>query len=477
MARVKDPILFSTHFGIAPEQLATAGLIDPFLDVDVPLFIDPVLFEKSGNKYIRTGALARFRKHFEVLVRMLAISENQTDAAWKAARRQLDLTEPPQNGLGYGGSGRSGSSRPEDVREKILQTAKEIISLGAKDPEMISLMGFFEEDVGPDTISDLTTTVIMPDLAAITEEFCRTNGIKVQSFDISPDYQLPSIVDRRNRAKPIVLVPRDIVRELPIANDWSDIEQAAMENARIRQRVNNFLGGILHPTIVERKQALRKAALGSPADFDYFLAAVKQNVSYYDPNLDVLGYYRLKQILANGFDGLQPTGSYVVSKGPEEAMRVVLDTIALFKRHVEAGNLWEELWVGEKPKKERAAQLIYYAIADAFCKANNLDISPEAHMGGGPIDFKFSYGYNTRVLVEMKRSGGTVVHGYEKQLEFYKGAAQTDYAVFVIVDYGDLGNKLIEVQEIRKRRLDNGLRAADIVVINATRKASASKRN
>ncbi len=98
MARVKDPILFSTHFGIAPEQLATAGLIDPFLDVDVPLFIDPVLFEKSGNKYIRTGALARFRKHFEVLVRMLAISENQTDAAWKAARRQLDLTEPPQNG-------------------------------------------------------------------------------------------------------------------------------------------------------------------------------------------------------------------------------------------------------------------------------------------------------------------------------------------------------------------------------------------
>ena len=63
-------------------------------------------------------------------------------------------------------------------------------------------------------------------------------------------------------------------------------------------------------------------------------------------------------------------------------------------------------------------------------------------MGGGPIDFKFSSGYHARVLVEMKRSGGTVVHGYEKQLEFYKDASQTDFALFVIMDYGDLGNKL-----------------------------------
>jgi hypothetical protein len=143
---------------------------------------------------------------------------------------------------------------------------------------------------------------------------------------------------------------------------------------------------------------------------------------------------------------------------------------------VEAGNLWEELWVRGKPKKERASQLIYYAIADAFCKANNLDISPEANMGGGPIDFKFSYGYDTRVLVEMKRSGGTVVHGYEKQLEFYKKASQTDFAIFVIVNYGDLENKLSEIHSIRQRRLDDGERASEIVVVDATPKASASRR-
>jgi hypothetical protein len=157
-------------------------------------------------------------------------------------------------------------------------------------------------------------------------------------------------------------------------------------------------------------------------------------------------------------------------------MRVVKDSIAQFKRHVEAGNLWEELWAGSKPKKERASKLIYYAIADAFCKANDLDISPEANMGGGPIDFKFSSGYQARVLVEMKRSGGTVVHGYEKQLEFYKTASQTEFGVFVVINYGELGNKLNEIRHIRDQRLKRGERASEIVVIDATRKASASKR-
>lgn len=290
MALVKNPILFSTYFRIPSQKLKAEGLIDPFLDVDVPLFIDPVLLEKSNNTTISKLAIARYRKHFEALVRLLAISDVQGDAAWKGAQRQLDLSEAAVNGLGYGGSGRSGSSRPEHIREAILRTCREIITLGARDPEMISLMGFFEEDVGPDTISDMTTKVIMEDLAAITEAFCKANGVPVFKFDICANHKLPKFVDQKTRAVPIVLVPEDIVRDLPIANDWSDIERAAMENARIRERVNRFLAGIIQPTIVERKRALRSAALGSSAEFDFFLAAVKANVSNYDPNLDALGY-------------------------------------------------------------------------------------------------------------------------------------------------------------------------------------------
>ena len=436
--RVQNPILFSSHFGIDATLLRAAGLIDPFLDVDVPLFIDPVLLEKSSNDAVRIQGIQTFRSHFQNFVRLLAISKQEGDAAWKGARRLLDLREPPENGLGYGGSGRSGSSRPEEIREAIMRTSKEIIDLGAQDPEMISLMGFFEEDVGPDTISDFTTRIIIDVLAAITETFCIENNVPIHDNEVCTGRKLPQYESKRGQDVPFVLVPRDIVRDLPMANDWSEIEKAAMQNARIRDRVNSYLGGIARPTVAERKAALRGAALGSVEDFRLFLAAVKDSASNYDPNEDALGYYRMKAVFASGFAGLKQSTVYDLAVGPGEIMRLVRDTIGFFQRHVEKGNLWEELWVGEKPKKERASQLIYYAIADAFCKANDVDISPEANMGGGPIDFKFSKGYKARILVEMKRSSGTVVHGYEKQLEFYKDASQTDFAVFVVVDYGDL---------------------------------------
>ena len=96
-------------------------------------------------------------------------------------------------------------------------------------------------------------------------------------------------------------------------------------------------------------------------------------------------------------------------------------------------------------------------------------------MGGGPVDFKFSRGFKNRVLVEMKRSKGSVVHGYEKQLERYRNASRTFQAIYVIIDYGDLGNKLDKVLKIQNEARLSGKIASDIIVIDATKKKSASK--
>jgi hypothetical protein len=274
----------------------------------------------------------------------------------------------------------------------------------------------------------------------------------------------------------VLLVPKDIVRDLPLANDWSDIEKAALQNQAIRDRVNQYLAGIATPTVAERKAALRYAALASPAEFKHFLGSVKEHADNYDQNVDALAYYKIREILRSDLASFKQTIVPDIHKGPEELKALVHSTIEHFKHHVEKGNLWEELWDGDKPKKERAAQLIYFAIADCFCKANNVDVSPEANMGGGPIDFKFSDGYSARVLVEMKRSSGSVRHGYEKQLEIYKDASRTNYGIFVVMDFGGLSIKLKEIQVIRQRRVDAGEQASEIFVIEASKKASASKR-
>jgi hypothetical protein len=71
------------------------------------------------------------------------------------------------------------------------------------------------------------------------------------------------------------------------------------------------------------------------------------------------------------------------------------------------------LYHAGSPRPEKAAQRLFFAIAYAYCKANNLDVTPEADTGNGPVDFKVSLGFTGRVLVEIKLSTNTkLVRGY-----------------------------------------------------------------
>lgn len=91
------------------------------------------------------------------------------------------------------------------------------------------------------------------------------------------------------------------------------------------------------------------------------------------------------------------------------------------------------------------------------------------------MDFKFSDGYHAKVVVEIKKSTGSVDHGYKKQLERYKKASRTDYAIFVVIDYGHNEQKIRGIQKLRQNIIDNGGRASNIFIIDARKKPSASR--
>lgn len=477
MTKISSPILFSDVFPIEIDDLVDVGLLDPFLHVDTPLFIDPTLLSKSSWEIIRTEGVKAFHSQFEKVVGLLEISEKVGDVAWRNALKFLDFSEPGYTGLGYSWSRRTGTSRPEEVRVSVLKTAKEIITLGSKNPEMISLMGFFEENVGADTISDFTSHAILPQLCKITEEFCRKFDIPTKPSTFNEEsYDLPYYLSNEREIGPILLVPTDILRTLPVAEDWSQIQEAIDLNAKVRDRVNQILAGIAKPTIVERKHATRQAATQSSDLFESFLKSVAEASKPYDPARDTFNFYKFREILRSDNFVAKLEYEFDIEKRPDDLMKLVQACIEAFRHHVEVGNLWEELWDGNNPKMERASQLIFFAIADVFCRIHDVDISPEANMGGGPVDFKFSRGFKNRVLVEMKRSNGSVVHGYEKQLDRYRNAARTFQAVFVIIDYGDLGRKLEKILDIQNKTILAGRKASDIVVIDATKKKSASKK-
>ena len=162
----------------------------------------------------------------------------------------------------------------------------------------------------------------------------------------------------------------------------------------------------------------------------------------------------------------------------DEFVDLVKSIIYEFKILIEDKGIWKELWSEEgKPRKEKAVQRLLFTVAYSYCKANDLDLSPETDSGNGPVDFKISKGFNKKIVVEIKLSTNhSLVHGYEKQLEIYKGADDTNLGIFIIMDIGKLGKKFEKTIQARNKFLEVHKIASEIIIIDGNPKASASVR-
>ncbi|NDL01018.1 hypothetical protein [Photorhabdus bodei] len=69
------------------------------------------------------------------------------------------------------------------------------------------------------------------------------------------------------------------------------------------------------------------------------------------------------------------------------------------------------------------------------------------------------------------------MHGYEKQLEIYKSADDTNIGIYVIIDIGKLGKKFEKVMQVRNNFLKTNKKASAIIIIDGNKKASASIRD
>jgi hypothetical protein len=340
---------------------------------------------------------------------------------------------------------------------------------------LFSLLGLLEDGVGPDTIGDMTTNAILPAITALTEESAKALGLKTSKQPIGE--VTASLPVNPFSGVPILLISLDMLRDLPVASDWSDVSFAAAENEEIRQRVNRYIGEIWKQSLREQKSAIRSHALASKEAFKAILDAVYLlDNDHYDYSEDLEGHRIFREgisTLAQQFPlKLEKPAKYTQA----ELRATVQEIINHFRILIEDNGLNYLLWHNSKPRKERAAQKLFFGIADAYCKSNNVDISPETDSGGGPVDFKFSAGYAARILVEIKLSTGQVVHGFEKQLEVYEKASKSFASILLVIDVGKMGDKLERIIALSNRRAARGKQSPEIEVVDATLKPSASKR-
>lgn len=461
-------------FGVDPKELEARGIFDPILGVDTRLFIDPFLLPHSKAPEL-AGSAPRLQQHFKDILELLVACDSEGDVFWRQAMQLL--LSPEVHGLSIGYSeGDGGSGTGKTLAARLLKTAFQIVKKGTVNPRLFELTGLFEQDFGPDRISDMTAKVIAPDLYAYTTRVCEEMGVPATEIDFPGIDSSAFLPINPHTNRPIILVPKDVLRDLPIAMGWSDVNQIAAQNAELRRKVNSIVGDSWREaTLRLQKDSLKEMLIENPELVQDLLQQYisKQPVVYdfvKDPTGEVIWFQSTR--IASAAHPLELKLSATPSV--DEVYSVVRQICVRFRDLIEKNQLCNLLYnESGEPKHERAAQLLFYGIADAYCEANNIMIAREPNAGRGPVDFKFGVGYSNSVLVEVKLTANKqLLHGYTTQLPIYKAAEGTKRGIYLVIENGGLSDN--RRAEFSAAVAANPKSDPEVIWIDGTLKPSAS---
>jgi hypothetical protein len=467
---------FSDYFKVDPVALENAGALDPILGIDTRLFIDPRLLPLASTPELE-GSAERVKDHFLTAVKLVAAITESDDVFWRKADKMLTFPEVRGLCIGYSAGSTAGRGMGSQKRARLLETTRRIIRAGVADPTIFELAGIFEEGVGPDLISDMVAKIIMKDLIAYTQRVCSDLGLPMEPLRVSSSHPQEDLPKNPLNDLPIILVPKEILSELPVADSFLEIGWVSSFNEELREELNRFLGHDWSKlTIGQKKFGLRESFVASPDGLrDVIDVYVAEKAAPYnfvsDPAGEVSWYNAAKQAVASE--------SLALTLAPGASVDEVFEVVKLICEHyahlLEDNQLCKLLYNKDRSlKHESAAQLLFFGIASAYCGANNLDLSPESNAGRGPVDFKISNGLRGKVLVEVKlTSNNQLLHGFEKQLPIYMQAEGAIKGIYLVINVGGISDD--RMHSFKMAVAAAGPDAPRVMYADGTIKPSASK--
>ncbi|WP_198355139.1 hypothetical protein [Sphingomonas sp. MA1305] len=443
-----------------------------------------MLLDTSSHPEMR-AARSTFDEYFEKVRRLLLHSKGDKNSAiWKAAFRLLSFPEIQGTCLGYGEGSISGSGSGPVMTDRLATTGFQVASLGIDDPDLFMAVGLFEEDFGPDMIGDMFTNVCFAEIIEFNNRITQNLGVPVELFAITLrnglryEARFPRNPLINSRRVPVILMPLDVLRDLPVALDWSGIQQTSEENKSFRDSLNANIASLWSRKTLESKSRLKEWATSSSDSFGDLLDMIHgMDGKPYDFANDKLGEFVWRNFAERINNEFPLCIEKPKSKDALSTAIIVDKIIEQFRHLIEERDLWREFYTDNgQPRLEKSAQRLFYMTALSYCEANNLDVTPEAETGRGPVDFKFSTGINDRILVEMKLSRNPKVpQGFAKQLDIYNSAEKAFSSKYIIIDVGGMGKKLKQVEAAREIQISQTGAAPEVLVIDATPRLSASK--
>ncbi len=466
------PRRISDVIGTTRQALEEQGALDGFSDIDAQFHFDPHLLRSTTIPEFSNSRL-RLEEHFTSVIRLLDAHKFKGDLLYRQAVKMLTFPELPAIKLGYCTGGGYGKGIGPGLATRITETAAEIVSAGIKDPVLFELVGLFEEDIGADRISDMTVHIILPDILRFSERVARNLMVPTKHFTYMSDgYDLP--FDPTTR-KVIGLAPREFLRNLPVALDFSEIDFVSAYNQQLRNRVNAFIGDTWRKA--GGKRALRQSLLENPERIKGLINVyVGKTNQQYDFKGDPAGEFIWADI-AEKFAKDYPLRLDIAGRKAPPILEVVDAICNKFKQLVELNGLSRLLYTdARRPRHERFAQLLFFGIADAYCAANNLDVSREPSAGNGPVDFKISGGYFARVNVEVKYSSNPkLIRGYTAQLPAYDQAEKACHSIYLVIRTTTSDNSIKRLLDLQEDHKKCGKTAPDIILVDGRLRLSASR--
>lgn len=439
-------MLFSEHFNA--ELAGDEDWFDVFLTIDTKLFVDPfLLFDGERSGIIESDTFLGSHKEiidlFSYAFELIASSNgNRKSQSWKRAERLLRFPEVEELCLGYTALGTGGAGSGADVARRIAQALRAAIELGLEELEHFEEVQIFETGIGPDRISDATAGILRHRFARYTQDICKRLEIPTRRirypkarFDFESRRWTAGVFNlpmNPYNGLPILLAPKFVLQTLPTINA-DDFWGYCIDNevdtlaARFGDEISSRVAkedivklARAHPELRGRYIDWREDRGSEPYDFAN------------DPKGMIAWYPRSREFV----DGNPLALSF---EDGESFNKFVESIVEQFRLFVQDNGGWSLLWNENKTaKREEASQLLFLGIVKHYCAANNVDISKEANIGRGPVDFKVASGYTRRALIEVKLARNTKFwNGLERQLPTYMTAEEVNCGVFLVIVYND----------------------------------------
>lgn len=110
------------------------------------------------------------------------------------------------------------------------------------------------------------------------------------------------------------------------------------------------------------------------------------------------------------------------------------------QERIKFGSLYKLFWENGEPVNEDKIQIILESLMDAYFYNQEVDITREALLGTGQVDFKLYRNYceDEKILVEIKKANNPhLKRGYEKQLTEYMLSSKYKNSFYLIACFTD----------------------------------------